>query len=67
MTKLDNFERSLTVLQSADRAKSLKDDIYRMGVIGQFNLTFELAWKALKETLLLYGVSVAKTGSRAKC
>lgn len=63
MTKLDNFERSLTILQSADRAKSLKDDIYRMGVIGQFNLTFELAWKALKETLLLYGVSVAKTGS----
>ena len=63
MTKLDNFSNSLAVLQRADKEIALRDDIYRMGVIGQFNLTFELAWKAIKETLLLYGISAAKTGS----
>ena len=46
MTKLDNFSNCLNVLRSAalDTAKS--DEIYRMGVIEQFKLTFELAWKA---------------------
>ena len=34
-----------------------------MGVIGQFNLTFEPAWKALREALIYYGVDAAKTGS----
>ena len=63
MTKLDNYTNSLNVLRSADRDTAYSDDIYRMGVIGQFNLTFELAWKALKATLLLYGVDGAKTGS----
>ena len=63
MTKLDNFSNSLAVLQRADKGIALRDDIYRMGVIGQFNLTFELAWKAIKETLLLYGIAAAKTGS----
>ena len=63
MTKLDNFSNSLRVLHDADRDLAHRDDIYRMGVIGQFNLTFELAWKALKELLLLYGVDTAKTGS----
>ena len=40
-----------------------KNEIYRMGIIGQFNLTFELAWKSLKEVLELYGVAEAATGS----
>ena len=39
------------------------NDIYRTGVIGQFNLTFELAWKALQEVLRLHGVQGAETGS----
>ena len=63
MTKLDNFTNSLRVLHDADRDLAHRDEIYRMGVIGQFNLTFELAWKALKAVLLLYGVDAAKTGS----
>ena len=29
------------------------NDIYRTGIIGQFNLTFELAWKALQEMIVL--------------
>lgn len=63
MKKLENFSNSLDVLKRADRDTALSDEIYRMGVIGQFNLTFELAWKALKALLLMYGVDAAKTGS----
>ena len=63
MKKLENFARCLEILQTADKEVAMKDEIYRMGVIGQFNLTFELAWKALKEMLTEYGVDAAKTGS----
>ena len=34
-----------------------------MGVIGQFNLTFELSWKALQAVLKQHGVEEAETGS----
>ena len=63
MKKLDNFASCLNVLKSADFELADGDEIYRMGVIGQFNLTFELAWKALQEVLRLHGVSGAETGS----
>ena len=32
-------------------------------MIGQFNLTFELAWKALQEILMMHGADGAATGS----
>ena len=59
--KFDDFSKSLNVLLAANR--ELEDEIYRMGIIGQFNLTFELSWKALREVLLIHGVSKASTGS----
>ena len=58
MKKLENFSNCLEVLKSADY-----NDIYRTGVIGQFNLTFELAWKALQEILKMHGADGAATGS----
>lgn len=63
MKKYESFASCLTVLEQADREMATKNEIYRMGIIGQFNLTFELAWKALKEILELYGVAEAATGS----
>ena len=63
MKKFENFAGSLKVLSNADRKAAYKDEIYRTGVIGQFNLTFELAWKALQETLRLHGVFAAENGS----
>ena len=63
MKKLENYSKCLDVLKGADKSKAQSDEIYRMGIIGQFNLTFELAWKALKETLEIYGIDTAKTGS----
>ena len=40
-----------------------RNDIYRTGIIGQFNLTFELAWKALQEIMRMHSVEGAATGS----
>ena len=63
MKKLDNYSNCLEVLKSADFNLAKDDAIYRMGVIGQFNLTFELAWKALQAVLRLHGVETSETGS----
>ena len=63
MKKLDNFSNSLNVLKSADFEQANEDEIYRTGVIGQFNLTFELAWKSLRDVLRVHGVESAKSGS----
>ena len=63
MKKLENFSNCLAVLKSADFEQANEYDIYRMGVIGQFNLTFELSWKALQAVLKQHGVEEAETGS----
>lgn len=63
MKKLDNFSYHLNVLKNADFKLADNNEIYRTGVIGQFNLTFELAWKALQEVLKLHGAEEASTGS----
>ena len=63
MKKLDNFTNSLSILAEADFKLAEENDIYRTGIIGQFNLTFELAWKALQEVLKLHGAAGAETGS----
>lgn len=63
MKKLDNFTNCLSILSNADFKLAETNDIYRTGIIGQFNLTFELAWKALQEIMKRHGVDEAVTGS----
>lgn len=63
MKKLDNFSDCLAVLKTADFQMADENVIYRTGVIGQFNLTFELAWKALQAVLRLHGAEGAESGS----
>ena len=63
MKKIDNFSASLTALKEADFAQAKASVIYRTGIVGQFNLTFELAWKALQAVLRLHNVNGAETGS----
>lgn len=63
MKKLDNFTKCLNVLKNADFNFANDNEIYRTGVIGQFNLTFELAWKALQAVLRIHGAEGAETGS----
>ena len=48
LDKLINSRLSIN-LENADFDLADNNDIYRTGVIGQFNLTIELAWKALQE------------------
>lgn len=61
--KLDNFTNCLAILADAEFQLAETNDIYRTGIIGQFNLTFELAWKALQEIMRMHGVDGASTGS----
>lgn len=63
MKKYDNFRNCLNILKNADFELANNNEIYRTGIIGQFNLTFELAWKALKEVLRLHGAEGSETGS----
>lgn len=63
MKKYAAFASSLKVLEQADPKEAADNEIYRMGIIGQFNLTFELSWKALKDVLSLHGMTEAATGS----
>ena len=63
MKKLDNFFNCLNVLKNSDFDFAHNDEIYRTGVIGQLNLAFELAWKALQAVLREHGADGAETGS----
>lgn len=63
MKKPDNFSNCLSVLKGADFEMAFSNDIYRSGVVFQFNLTFELAWKALQGVKRLHGAEAAETGS----
>ena len=61
VSKYDNFVKSLSVLLDAE--KKIPNEIYRMGIIQWFGICFENSWKALREVLLIHGVSKAGTGS----
>ena len=63
MRKLDNFSSGLVMLKRADFTAAYENEFYRAGVIANFNITFELAWKALQEVLRLEGVEQAVTGA----
>ena len=51
------------ILKNADFTRANEDEIYRTGIVGQFNMTFELAWKALQAVLQLHSVANADSGS----
>lgn len=56
MSKLENFEKTLEVLRNSDRNLAKTDEVYRAGIVGIFNLTFELSWKSLKEIFETEGI-----------
>ena len=63
MKKLDNFTSSLNILANADYSRAASDEIYRSGIAHQYSLTFELAWKAIKQFMQDRGIDAAITGS----
>ena len=65
MKKYENFVKSLDILRSADFDRAEGDEIYRTGIIGQYSLTFELAWKAMQAVLELHGAQTS--GSPREC
>lgn len=62
MRKYENFCNCFRALEESSREKC-NQEIYRMGVVGQFNLSFELAWKALQAVLQMHSVKGAESGS----
>ncbi len=62
MKKFENFKKNLGVLKDID-FKQASNVVYRAGIVAQFNLTFELAWKALQAVLYAHSVAEAETGS----
>lgn len=63
MQKFENFKNCFEVLKKSEKAKAMADEIYRTGVIGQFGLVFELAWKTLQELMRAHGIEEAENGS----
>lgn len=59
----ENYVKMVNVLLRANRENAESDEFYRSGVINKFNLTFELAWKSIKDTLEMHGADISKTGS----
>ena len=62
MKKLENYSNCLRVLKNADFSEAENNEIYRTGIIGQYDLTFELSWKAMQEVLQLQGVTDFRGG-----
>ena len=63
LIKIENFRKSLAKFENADFTRNDPNDFYCEGVLLHFSLTFELAWKALKEVMKLHKISEADTGS----
>lgn len=55
--RLENFGKALTQLEAACRKDSYSD-LERAGLVQMFELTFELAWKTLKDLLFYEGFGV---------
>ena len=58
--RFQNFEKAKALLENALEVKQ-PDIIYRAGIIQFFEMTFELAWKTLKDYLQEQGFAEIKT------
>lgn len=54
MKKVENYARCIRVLETATRKDADDNELMRMGIVCQYNLSFELAWKALQGVLDAY-------------
>lgn len=61
--KIKNYFNSLETLHEVTITDYMASKIVLSGCVNTFNLTFELAWKAMKWILTQEGVSASKTGS----
>lgn len=63
MKKFKNFCASLENLQDIYRYEEPYDNVILTGLVALYEISFEQAWKAIKEVLELHGFSEGQTGS----
>lgn len=63
MNKLDIYIQQLNKLQQADFQLAFDDEIYRLGVVIEYETTFKYACEALKGLLRIHGLNVTDSNS----
>ena len=63
MRKFDNFCRALHNLEDIHKYAPPYDNVVLTGLVSLYQICFEQAWKAMKESMENEGVSMAATGS----
>ena len=63
MKKFENFCRALDNLTEIERYHPPYDTVVLTGLVALYQICFEQAWKAMKETLEQSGVETAASGS----
>lgn len=64
--RFENFERALRLLQEAfEKDPAQMSDLEKEGVVQQFEYTFELAWKTVKDYLVYSGVTLDQITPRS--
>ena len=61
--KLENFRRAFNNLHDIYDCEEPYSNIELAGMVGLFEICFELSWKAIKEAMELSGLPEARTGS----
>lgn len=62
-SKLENLERALRSMSSIYDYDEPYSEVELAGIVALFEVTFELSWKAMKESLQTFGYPAAQTGS----
>lgn len=65
MKKIDNFSNALSTLDRYCKY-DIDMDVVLTGIVKQFEMVFELAWKSMKEVMCYQGIIEAETGSPAE-
>lgn len=63
MKKYENFCRAFNNLKESEKVQPPFDTITLTGLVGLFEITFEQAWKMIKEVLEYHGYEQSSTGS----
>lgn len=63
MKKYENFCRALNNLKNSESILPPYDIVTLTGLVGLFEITFEQAWKMIKEILEYHGYEQSATGS----
>lgn len=63
MKKYENFCRAYNNLKGTENINPPYDTVTLTGLVGLFEITFEQAWKMIKEILEYHGYAQSSTGS----